>query len=105
MKVEDKHSFVGGVGFPKAGDGPVRLQGLKRAVCCGPEDRKTNQVLPMKKRAALYFTRLDTYILKVFLEKKNIVLKIQKLISKVIIYLLCGRKLQQITIFKALPQM
>ena len=38
--VEDEMSFVERVGFPKAGDRLVRLQGLTRAVHCGPEGRK-----------------------------------------------------------------
>lgn len=59
-------------------------------------DRSVSHMKMSPHRALLNFTMFETYNLRVFVGKNNIMLKIQKLVSKMITYLECGRKLQQI---------
>ena len=77
--------------FPRA----CQTAGFKMAVHCGPEGRISFSHMKMSPhRAVLNFTRFETYNLRVFVGKNSTMLKIQKLVSKIIIYLECGRKLQ-----------
>lgn len=102
LRVEDEISFVEGVGFPKAGDGLVRLQGLMGlyTTVLRAEGKITSTVKGQSWEGPTHdFTGLETYTVRVLLRKKNTIWKIQKLVSKVMISLECKKKLQQITNF------
>lgn len=79
----------------------VRLQGLRGLYTVVLRVERSFSHMKMSPHGAvLNFTRFETYNLRVFVGKNNTMFKIQKLVSKMIIYLECGRKLQQIMNFK-----
>ena len=55
-------------------------------------ERSVSHMKMSPHRAVLNFTMFETYNLRVFVGKNNTMLKIQKLVSKMITYLECGRK-------------